>query len=77
MKNGHCSSCESMTVHVKTGGVGFGSSDKIYVYTSAATRAVPMTTYVCTTCGYFESYIADVKKLAEVAKNWPRVPVAG
>jgi hypothetical protein len=77
MRNGRCSSCGSPTVYAKTGGIGFGSSEKIYVYTGMITKPVAMTTFVCTTCGFFESFIADAQKLAEVAKNWPKVPVGG
>lgn len=29
--------------------------------------------YVCVTCGYFEQYVTDTAKLAEVARKWARV----
>ena len=73
MKSGQCPKCNNMTVYKKTEGVGFGGGDKIYVYTSAMTRAVPPEDYVCTTCGYFERYISDREKLDSVAQNWEKV----
>jgi hypothetical protein len=37
--------------------------------------AMPTSTegYVCTTCGYFETYIAEQGKLNEVAQKWEKV----
>jgi hypothetical protein len=29
--------------------------------------------YICSTCGYFEIYIADQKKLNDVAQKWEKV----
>jgi hypothetical protein len=29
--------------------------------------------YVCTDCGYLESYIADAEKLKEIVRKWPKV----
>lgn len=47
---------------------------KMHVRTSFISIPVPVLSYVCTTCGYFEQYIDDPAKLAEVAQTWDRVP---
>jgi hypothetical protein len=52
------------------GGLGRGP---FYVFTSAFSMPTPTEDYVCTTCGYFESYIADQGKLNEVAQKWEKV----
>jgi predicted nucleic-acid-binding Zn-ribbon protein len=31
-----------------------------------------LSNYVCVSCGYVESYIADERKLEDIARNWPR-----
>jgi predicted nucleic-acid-binding Zn-ribbon protein len=33
--------------------------------------------YVCANCGYFENYIADQSKLADIASKWERVVFSG
>ena len=41
-----------------------------------AYTAVDIQSFLCTTCGYYENYVADPKRLAEVAQKWPAVPPA-
>ena len=74
MKNGKCPKCGSATVHSKTNGIGENGAGQ-YIDTSAATRRSPVVAFVCIACGYFEYYIADPQKLADVAKNWSKVSV--
>jgi predicted nucleic-acid-binding Zn-ribbon protein len=75
MKNGKCPKCGSATVHSKTNGIAFGNSNgRVDVISSMLTRPSPAIAFVCITCGYFENYIADPGKLAEVAKTWQKVP---
>jgi hypothetical protein len=74
MKNGKCKQCGSSSVYSKPDGIGLGDSRGVLVYVSMMTQRSPVVAYVCTTCGYFENHIADPKKLADVAKNWPKVP---
>lgn len=74
MRSGTCMRCGSKTVYSKTNGV--NSSGGIYVYTGAITRVVPFVTFMCSTCGYFENYVADARKLEEVAQKWDRVLVS-
>lgn len=43
------------------------------VGTAVFTESADLTTYVCTACGYVESYISDRKKLRVIAEKWDRV----
>ncbi len=72
MRNGQCPKCNSKTVYSKRGGVG---STHIHVYTGILSVAVEFDAFVCTTCGYFENYIANEDKLKDVAQKWDKVPV--
>jgi hypothetical protein len=67
MQTGRCPKCASATVYRRSGGVG---ELRIHVRTSFLSVPVPVFSYVCTTCGYFEQYIDDATKLAEVAQTW-------
>lgn len=73
MRNGVCRACGSQTVYSKTYGVKIGEVQGVYVQTSMMTMAVPYVSFVCSSCGYFENYIAEPKKLAEVAAKWTKV----
>ncbi len=76
MKNGKCPKCGSATVHSKPNGIGYGNSNgRVSVYISMMTQPSPTVAFVCITCGYFEVYIADPSKLAEVAKTWQKVQI--
>ena len=73
MRSGICPKCNTPTVYHKRGGIGFGGGDGVYVYTSWATRASEADHYICTNCGFFETYVANEKKLAEVTSAWEKV----
>jgi predicted nucleic-acid-binding Zn-ribbon protein len=75
MRNGKCPTCGGTNVYSKAGGVGVSDDKVIHVYTGMISRAVPYVSFVCTSCGYFENYIADKGKLQEVEKTWQKVPV--
>lgn len=69
MKNGTCPKCSSASVYFKPYGL-----DKV----TLDGRGVEYVDYVCTDCGYFETYIADknalsrIPKLAEKAGDWKK-----
>ena len=73
MKQGKCPKCSSTEVYcgsdikLKTGP--FGSNSIPVTLTSIAA----LDNYVCTQCGYVESYISDSSKLKEIAIRWPKV----
>ena len=74
MRNGICPKCGSATVNSKTEGLKYAvAKGVVFVHTGGMTMASPATAYICTTCGYFENYIADQNKLSEVARNWQKV----
>lgn len=72
MRSGLCPKCKTPTVYRKTDGIGLGGRG-VYVRTSWATAASPAECYVCTRCGYFEMYVLDEKKMAEVTSTWEKV----
>jgi DNA-directed RNA polymerase subunit RPC12/RpoP len=73
MKNGQCPRCGSRTIYSQPSAIYF-YNNTLQVRTGAFSRGVPFTSYICTTCGFFENYVADQDKLAEVARTWQKVP---
>ena len=71
MKSGTCPKCNSTDVYFKPYAL-----DKV----TLDGRGVEYTDYVCTNCGYFETYIADkaalsrIPKLAEKLGDWKKAP---
>jgi hypothetical protein len=75
MKNGLCPKCGTASVFSKPDGVKFSAMQGVaFVHTGGSTRATPAMSYVCTNCGYFENYLLDPAKLAQVAQTWEPVP---
>lgn len=74
MRNGQCPKCNSATVYARTKGIYF-SKEILYVETGNWITDSPFVSFICASCGYFENYVADRDKLAEVAKTWEKVPV--
>jgi len=73
MRNGKCLKCGSKTVFTQKNGV--GGRNGLAVSLGFSLDSTEVISFVCATCGYFENYFTDQKKLADVAKNWPKVPV--
>ncbi len=74
MKSGKCPKCGSATVYSKDNATAHGSIRGIQVYAKQVHWATTLT-YICTTCGYYEHYISEPPVLAEVAKDWTKVPI--
>ncbi len=79
MKNGFCPKCGSTDVRSgeflaeKEGGY---MGNRIPVNIALRNAAAWLDNYVCVRCGYVESYIADPKRLHEIAERWPAVSTA-
>ena len=73
LKSGVCPKCNSGNVYsgasvpLKKGP--FGSNAIPISLTSIAA----LDNYVCTECGYTESYVSDSEKLSEISKKWSKV----
>jgi len=70
MKSGKCPKCNSPTVYTKRQGISSGDG----FYLSVSGKAIKdIDHYLCTTCGYFETYVEDKPKLEAVARDWHKV----
>ncbi len=72
MRSGYCPKCKTPTVYRKLNGIGEGGTG-VYVRTSWMTRASPVESFICTRCGYYENYVVDEPKMAEVTSAWKKV----
>ncbi len=73
MKQGKCPKCSSTEVYcgsdIKLKAGPFGSNAIPVSLTSIAA----LDNYVCTQCGYVESYISDPSKLKEISIRWAKL----
>lgn len=71
MKDGVCPRCQAQEV--------YSSANMRYKTGNSSTiplsflRSIPLDNYVCTNCGYVESYVADPEMLLRVKDIWTRV----
>ena len=74
MRTGKCPKCGSGTVYSKDDGMKFSvMQGVVLIKTGPITAPSSTTSYICSTCGYFENYITDKSKLSEVSKNWKKI----
>jgi predicted nucleic-acid-binding Zn-ribbon protein len=76
MKNGTCPKCSQNTVYSSKKGITFASAGAMYIQNLKGFMIMPLkeySDYVCTSCGYFETYIDDEDKLGEIANQWSKV----
>jgi predicted nucleic-acid-binding Zn-ribbon protein len=75
LRRGICPKCQTPTVYRKLNGISHGGSGggAVYVHTSWMTAASRVENLICTRCGYFESYVVDDKKMAEITNTWEKV----
>jgi hypothetical protein len=78
VKNGQCPKCNSTQVY--SGADVFPKSGPFTcnAIPISLTALAPLDNYVCTDCGYVESYISTSEDLATVRRKWPlaaEVPV--
>ena len=73
MRRGLCPKCQTPTVYRKLNGINYGGNAGVFVYTSWLTAASMVETLICTRCGYFETYVVDERKMAEITNTWEKV----
>jgi hypothetical protein len=71
MKDGVCPQCGSTEVYWHEPPT---STERILIgWTGVLTHsAVYLAYYICTECGYVESYVIDEKALNQISEHWPR-----
>lgn len=77
MKTGICPKCKSNAVYSGSGVIlkkgPFGSNSIPISLSSIAA----LDNFVCTDCGYVESYVSEKEKLAEISRKWIKVGQTG
>ena len=73
MRNGICLKCGAGTIFSQTNGV--GGRNGVAVSIGFSLESTEVTSFVCTTCGYFENYFTDQKQLSNLMQKWQKVPV--
>lgn len=70
MKNGQCPKCNSREIYVslKGGGVGDGFSVNVLDGESMVPTH-KWQTLLCVDCGYYENYLLDEVKIAQIVEN--------
>lgn len=73
MKKGKCPKCGSDEIYSSENmrlKMGPFASNAIPI---SMTSMAALDNYVCTACGYVESYISDQTKLKEIYVKWPKI----
>jgi hypothetical protein len=75
MKNGTCSKCSNNTVYKSKNGIKWSSGGGLYIENLKSILVFPADydVYICTSCGYFETYLTDESKFPEIAGKWTKV----
>jgi hypothetical protein len=75
LRRGLCPKCQTPTVYRKLDGISQGGSAgaRVYVQTSWMTSASHVENLICTRCGYFETYVVDEQKMAEITNTWEKL----
>ena len=80
MKNGKCPECGSTDVRCDRGsyrGAVISRANHIAVHGSGLLNSgfeqASLDMYVCVSCGYVRSFVANRHNLDTIAKHWPRV----
>ncbi len=75
MRRGLCPKCQTPTVYRKLDGISHGGSSvgQAFVHTSWLTAASHVENLICTRYGYFETYVVDERKMAEITTSWEKV----
>ncbi len=76
--SGQCPKCKSNEIHVSTvvlpiRSLVYLNSIPISGNVVLGSSPAPLHSYICTSCGYVEQYVATKTKLREIAAKLPRV----
>jgi len=71
MQDGRCPKCAAATIYQKHNGI---AADSQLTIALGLLSYAEFDTYICASCGYTESYIADRRALAKIAQQWHKVP---
>lgn len=70
MKNGQCPKCNSREIYVSLKGGGVGFEPRIAVQNPLGMEStLKWQTLLCAACGYFENYLLDELKIAQIVDN--------
>jgi predicted nucleic-acid-binding Zn-ribbon protein len=70
MKNGQCPKCSSSEIYHKLGGL--ADSGEVGVRMSWMSY-LSLDIYICTDCGYVESYAVDKNEFSKLREKWDKV----
>jgi hypothetical protein len=76
MKKGVCIKCGQKTVYKSTEGIKFSIGGGLYIENLKNTFNTPVQDYdiyICTTCGYYETYIFETDKLKKIESHWEKI----
>ena len=73
MRSGLCPKCRTPTVYRQWDGIYQGTA-RVHVKTGNwVIMPSHVDCYICTRCGYYEQYVADPQKMAEITSSWEKV----
>ena len=73
MKSGTCPKCGSPNIYHETNGVVYVPRSLGTFFKINGNMPSPVDDYLCVDCGYFEHYLADERKMQDIAKTWKKV----
>lgn len=75
LPEGMCPKCGSVEIYVDNAGLvdARGGYSVLSLHDMWHGRTAPLSTYLCTACGYVELFLADVSHIPEIMKTWRRL----
>ncbi len=72
MLNGQCPRCNAKDVYKKNNGIISGEKHVYVTGLGFTSPRTDQTTFLCTSCGYYENYIADETIREKVTQKWEK-----
>lgn len=76
MRTGVCPKCESDNVYFKPQGIVYSGNPEQAIFISTTEWFLEwsdLDSFVCTRCGYFETYIKNPSILGKISESWGKV----